>query len=159
MVGCCCFTSQQHILSYHDGLPTYDSMHSWWLHSAFPTGTPGHQHHDLIPHLSWNWANQSLPYPNNAECLARKRYSINFWVIGLLTWPEFSTHWFDSHNLPNRETDAQLIWPSHLALNKIPAEKILLLLSVLIDMHLKFIPYFYLHTIYLHTIIFCYTLK
>ena len=55
---------------------TCDSAHSWWRYSAAPTGKPGHQHHDPIPHsvtLSWHWANQSLSYPNNAEHLARKR--------------------------------------------------------------------------------------
>ena len=41
-----------------------------------PTERPGHQHHELISDsvtLSWNWANQFLPCPNNAEYLARKR--------------------------------------------------------------------------------------
>ena len=28
--------------------------------------------------LSWHWANESLPYPNNAECLARK------WQVSIL---------------------------------------------------------------------------
>ena len=34
------------------------------------------QHHDLISHpvtLTWHWGHQSLPHPNNAEYLARKR--------------------------------------------------------------------------------------
>ena len=40
-----------------------------------PTGRPDHQHHNLISHsaaLSCHWTSQSLPYPNNAEHLARK---------------------------------------------------------------------------------------
>ena len=56
-----------------------------------PTGKPGHQHPDLISNsvtLSSHWANQSLPYPNNAECLTRKRQVSIFKVIGL-TRPEF----------------------------------------------------------------------
>ena len=43
---------------------------------SHPTGKQGHQYHDLISHsitLSWNWTNQSLPYPHNVECLDRKR--------------------------------------------------------------------------------------
>ena len=53
-----------------------------------PTGKPGCQHHDLIFYsshhhhnlisysvtLSWYWANQPLPYPNNAKHLARKQH-------------------------------------------------------------------------------------
>ena len=54
---------------------------------CFPTGSLGRQHHDLISHsvtFSWYWANQSLPYPNNAECLARKRQvSIFKWLVWL----------------------------------------------------------------------------
>ena len=55
--------------------PTYDSVHLLQIYSAV-TGRTGHQHHDLISHsvtLSWHSANQSLPYPNNTECLARRR--------------------------------------------------------------------------------------
>ena len=40
-----------------------------------PTGTPCHQHHDLICHsvtLFWHWVDQSLCYPNNVDHLARK---------------------------------------------------------------------------------------
>ena len=48
---------------------TCDSVRSWWLYSAVPTGRSGCQHHDLKSHsvtLSSHWpTNQSLPYPNN----------------------------------------------------------------------------------------------
>ena len=40
------------------------------------TGTPGRQHHDLLSYsvaLSWHWANQSFPYPNNAKHQAREQ--------------------------------------------------------------------------------------
>ena len=47
-------------------VPTCDSAHSLWLYS----GRPGFSHHPDA--LSWHWANQSLPYPNNAKRLARK---------------------------------------------------------------------------------------
>ena len=60
---------------------TCDSVYSWC-----PTGRSGHQHHDLISHsitLCWHWANQSFPYLNNVERLARKRQ------VSILN------HWFD----------------------------------------------------------------
>ena len=56
-------------------VPTCDSAQSWRLYHC-PTGKPGHQHHHLISYsvkLPWHWASQSLPYPNNAKDLARKR--------------------------------------------------------------------------------------
>ena len=52
---------------------------------VLPHREPGHQHDDRISHLfilSWRQANQSLPYPNNAEHLARK------WQV---------SNWFDSN--------------------------------------------------------------
>ena len=47
-------------------------------------------------------------YPNNGECLARKRQVSIFKVIG------FARPGSKSPNLPKRETDALLIRPSHL---------------------------------------------
>ena len=41
-----------------------------------PPEKPGRQHHDLICYsvtLSWQWPNQSFPYPNNVDHLARKQ--------------------------------------------------------------------------------------
>ena len=46
-----------------------------------PTGKPVHQYYNLISHsvtLSFYWASQCLPYPNNAERLARKWEVSNF---------------------------------------------------------------------------------
>ena len=65
----CCFTSQQRLRSYQDG---------HWLvtvctHGDFivlPHWHTSCHHHDLI---SWHWANQSLPFPNNDQHLARKQ--------------------------------------------------------------------------------------
>ena len=55
--------------------PTCNSAHLWWLYSAASLGHGkghgAHWHsHSVI--LSWHWANESLPYPNNAEYQARK---------------------------------------------------------------------------------------
>ena len=55
---------------------TCDSARAWWLYSASPLGN-----HNLIFHsvtLSWHWDNQSLPYPNNAERMAKK------WQLSIL---------------------------------------------------------------------------
>ena len=62
--------------------------HFWWLYSAVPLGDQTtSKHHDLIFHikspLSWHWANQSLPYPKNAEHLARKRQVA---IVESLVW-------------------------------------------------------------------------
>ena len=78
-----------------------------------PSGKPCHQHCDLISHsvtLSCHWANQSLPYPNNVDHLARKQQASIF--IG---------HWFDSTmGLNSRssacETSALVIRPLRLVL-------------------------------------------
>ena len=56
------------------------------------TGRPGCQHHDLISHsfpLFWHWANQSLPYANNTESMARKWQLSNF---KLLVWLDQSSN-------------------------------------------------------------------
>ena len=47
---------------------------------------PGHQHDDLISHsltVSSHWATQTLPCPNNAVCLAKKRQGS---VLKSLVW-------------------------------------------------------------------------
>ena len=61
---------------------------------VLPHWETGHQHHDLISHsvtLSWHWSNQSIPYPNNAEHLARKWQVSILKVIGF-TQPSVWTH-------------------------------------------------------------------
>ena len=76
------FTSWQHLWSYQD---CYQTCDSWQLYSAAPLWYQPAQHHDLISHsvtLSWHWANQYLPYPNNAENLAKKRQ------VGVKRWGE-----------------------------------------------------------------------
>ena len=57
-------------------LSTFDSAHSWWLFQCCPTGYSHLLSHSVT--LSWLWANQSLPYPNNAERQAKK------WQISIL---------------------------------------------------------------------------
>ena len=56
-------------------IPTCNSQHFWWIHSAAPLRQHEHcWYHDLISHsvtLSWFWASHSLLYPRNAECQAR----------------------------------------------------------------------------------------
>ena len=56
-------------------------MHAWWLYSVAILGN------QVISNiiLSWHCDNQSLPYSNNVEHLARK------WQVYIL-----SSHWFDS---------------------------------------------------------------
>ena len=58
-------------------------------------------HYDPIPNsvtLSWHWANQSLPYTNNAEGLTRK------WQVSIIShWLDLTpvrTHEFESLNIP-----------------------------------------------------------
>ena len=67
------------------------------------TGRPGHQHHDLISYLvtlSWQWASQSLPYPNNA----------NYW-LGSDKY-QLSLLWLDRNpNSRSHETCAPPIQP------------------------------------------------
>ena len=55
-------------------VPTFDSVYSWRLNSAVPEGDQATSTMIGYPIviLSWHWANQSLPYPNNAECLTKK---------------------------------------------------------------------------------------
>ena len=92
-------------------VPTCDSAHSWWLHSAaslgyilatsmvisgwVPTCDSAHSRwlYSAAPLsdsviLSCHWANQSLLYLNNAELLAGKRTSHNY-----------LSHWFDSRKV------------------------------------------------------------
>ena len=72
----------QHLKSYQDG----HRLVTLW---CCPTRRPDHQHHDLISHsITLSEANQYLPSPNNAECLARKRQVSILSVIGL-TRPRF----------------------------------------------------------------------
>ena len=54
---------------------TSDSVHSWQLYSA---ATLRNQAISTMTHSSPIIANQSLPYPNNAERLARKR-QVSIW--------------------------------------------------------------------------------
>ena len=69
-------------------LPTCDSACSVQTLYCCPTGKSGHWHHDPLSHsvtLSWDWANQSLPYPINADRQARKR-QISVLLFIDLTW-------------------------------------------------------------------------
>ena len=89
-------------------LPHWETRSSkWWPHSVT---------------LSGHWSNQSLPHPNNAERLA------------MIAWSDkhtFLSHWFDLTRVwtsefrfddrPKQDTDAQLIWQSHLVVNHMPA--------------------------------------
>ena len=60
----------------------------------YHTGRPGHQHPDLISYpitLSWHWACQSLPYPNNTKRLTKKQQvyifkSLVWFVPGVNPW-------------------------------------------------------------------------
>ena len=55
---------------------TSDSVHLWLLYSSAPLRNHAAQHHELISHsvtLSWQWTNQPLSYPINAEHQARMR--------------------------------------------------------------------------------------
>ena len=69
------------------------------LHSAAPLGhqAAGYPHSVT---LSKYWANQSLPYPNNSDRLARKKEtSVNFKVIGLTRPDQHSNQ--QGPNLPD----------------------------------------------------------
>ena len=57
-------------------VPICGSVHSWRLYTTASLGPPSHHHHDLLSHSvtsSWHWANQSLPYLNNAKQQGRKK--------------------------------------------------------------------------------------
>ena len=91
-------------------VPTCGSMCSWHLYSAAPLGDQASSKMAWYPTpvtLSLGWANQSLPYPNNAECLARK-ICIDLKVIGL-TWPGFELARSESPDLPKRQTDVGVV--------------------------------------------------
>ena len=81
--GCCCLYP-----SNIKGHRTFDSAHSWrhnsavsLRHKAFGTMTACYPTHVLT--LSWHWANQSFPYPNNPEHQAMKRQVL---ILKLLGW-------------------------------------------------------------------------
>ena len=88
-------------------VPTYNSVHLWQLYN----GKPGHQYHDMISHsvilLSWHWATQSFPYPNNSEHLAKKWQVSVLWIIGL------TRLWVQKARSPACETRALWIRPPH----------------------------------------------
>ena len=66
-------------------------------------------HHDLLSQsltLSWQWANQYLPYPNNAECQARKRQVS---ILKSLVWLD----WEPNSQSSTREACTLPIWPPH----------------------------------------------
>ena len=56
-------------------VPTCDNAHSWWLYSAAPLEGMVTNHDSKFHSVTFSWhcANQSLPYPSNAECLTRNR--------------------------------------------------------------------------------------
>ena len=91
-------------------VPTCDSAHSLRLYSAVALGIQAINTMTWFPTvtLCWHWVNQSFPYLNNAECLARK------WQVSTLK----SMVWIRTRevripNLPKREMDHLLIWSSH----------------------------------------------
>ena len=71
-------------------------MPPWWLYS----GKPGRQHHDLISYsvtLSWHWANQPLPYPNNESAWLRKQQMS---IFKSLVWlNKGSNLWHSTHSV------------------------------------------------------------
>ena len=106
---CCSFTSYQHLRSYQDGYRLV-TVHTHGDFMMLHSEKPGCQHHDLISHsvtLSWNWANHSLPSPNNAERLANKRQVSILKLLGL-TRPMS----FRFPDLPKWKMGAFLIGPS-----------------------------------------------
>ena len=77
---CLLFYVLETLRSYQDGYWLV-TAHSQWLNSAATLGDrPGGQHYDT---LSWHRTNESLTYPKNAECLARKRQVS---IIKSLVW-------------------------------------------------------------------------
>ena len=81
-------------------VPYCDSAHLWQLYSAATLGilvmTPSLA-------LSWHWANQYLPSPNNAERLALKRELSIFKVTDLICHG-YEPMRFENADLPKRET-------------------------------------------------------
>ena len=74
-------------------VPTCDSAHSLWLYSAASLGHQATSTMTCFPtqSLSWHWGNQSLPYSNNAECMARNR-QVSF--LKFLIWlDQVSNQW------------------------------------------------------------------
>ena len=89
------------------------------------TGTPGYQHHDQLSHsvtLSKNWANQFLPYPNNAECQVREQQVSILKSLGWLNQGSktarsgFEPATFGFPVLPEKEADALLVRPPRLVM-------------------------------------------
>ena len=82
---CCCFTSYQHLRSDQDRTRIVTVMHTHGNFMVLP-------HWDTRPQdpwpdpFSWHWANQSLPYPNNAERPASK------WQVSILNWLVWLDH-------------------------------------------------------------------
>ena len=61
-------------------IPSCDSAHSWWLYSAASLGHQATGTMTCYLTLSWHWANQSLPYPNNAKHYAKKGQVSLVWL-------------------------------------------------------------------------------
>ena len=108
------FTSWQHLRSYQYGY-WLGTVHTYSSFIVLPTGRPDCQHYAPLSHsvtLFWIWTNQSLPYPNHFEHLARKR---QVYIVMSLVWlDQGSNLWFQSPDLPKREMGTQLIRPSRL---------------------------------------------
>ena len=109
MVDCSSLMPWQHLRSYQDMNWLGDNTHSWYLYSAV---TLGDQTASTV-----TWYPTQSHYPGTE---LTNPFSI---LIMLSAWLgrdtyQFLSHWFDStriqthgsefHNLPNRETDAQL---------------------------------------------------
>ena len=95
----CCFNVLATIKVISGWVLTFCSVRLWRLYSAS----------SLISHLatlSGLWANQSLPYPNNAEGLA-KRWQVS--ILKSLVWLDQNSKW---------EIGALLIQPASLISRK-----------------------------------------
>ena len=110
--------------------------------------------HDLLSHsvaLSWHWSKQSLPYPNNAECLAQRATNTNFTVIGFTrigfenVRSRLETTTFGFPDLPEQEADALLSWPPRLAGVKAKPYKLILTLLCLTVHCYDRTTYIYIH--------------
>ena len=71
-------------------LPAFDSAHSRWTYSPTPLGNQAVRHRTLSVTLSWHWTNPSLPFPNHAERLARKRRES---IVKSLVWLNWGSNY------------------------------------------------------------------
>ena len=117
------FEALLHSCGQGGGVLTCGSAHSWQLNSA---ASLGHQAagtmtcYSLSVSLSWHWANQSLPYLNNAEHWARKQQVsilkslVRFDQCQKTARSRLEPATFGFPNLSEREAGALLIRPPRL---------------------------------------------